>query len=269
MDAVSWLEWWTAERVIALAAVGQLVVLVAAALFARAQVREARELRAEQARPFVVVDFELDRRPLINLVVANLGKTMARNVRITVDPPLRSTVYDSFGSPIGKLKLFTEVVPSLAPGKRIVLLFDSVPQRTEAGLPDSYQVRLSYEWDGGRPIVDTQRLDLDLYRHQRLVWQPYPCVGFAGLDEMTASRAAGEEGESPPRHAPLDDWRSGRSGPQPGTGPPPRGRTKPSVRESRDDVGGGSGGGLSSEPGPAIEVAVGRLLVGGGHESTP
>jgi hypothetical protein len=74
---VSWLEWWTAERVIALAAVGQLVVLVAAALFARAQVREARELRAEQARPFVVVDFELDRRPLINLVVANLGKTMA------------------------------------------------------------------------------------------------------------------------------------------------------------------------------------------------
>jgi hypothetical protein len=171
VDAVSWLEWWTAERVIALAAVGQLVVLVAAALFARAQVREARELRAEQARPFVVVDFELDRRPLINLVVANLGKTMARNTRITVDPPLRSTVYDSFGSPIGKLKLFTEVVPSLAPGKRIVLLFDSVPQRTEAGLPDSYQVRLSYEWDGGRPIVDTQRLDLDLYRHQRLVWQ--------------------------------------------------------------------------------------------------
>jgi hypothetical protein len=171
VDAAGWLEWWTAGRVVAAATVAQLVVVGWAALYARAQVREARELRAEQARPFVVVDFELERRPLMNLVVANLGRTMARNVRIDVDPPLRSTAYESLGFPIGKLKLFTEVVPSLAPGKRIVLLFDSVPQRTEAGLPDSYQVRLSYEWDGGRPIVDTQRLDLDLYRHQRLVWQ--------------------------------------------------------------------------------------------------
>ena len=117
------------------------------------------------------------------------------------------------------------------------------------------------------PIND-RRPPADSWNAHSGMLRPYPCVGFAGLDEMTASRAAGEEGESPPRHAPLDDWRSGRSGPRPGTGTPPRGRTKPSVRESRDDVGGGSGGGLSSEPGPAIEVAVGRLLVGG-QESTP
>jgi transcriptional regulator of nitric oxide reductase len=42
MVAAGWLEWWTAERVVALATTGQLLVLVAAALYARAQVQEAR-----------------------------------------------------------------------------------------------------------------------------------------------------------------------------------------------------------------------------------
>jgi hypothetical protein len=167
---LEWLEWWTAGRVVAAAAVAQLVVVGWAALYARGQVREARTLREEQARPFVVVDVEPERRPFMNLVVANLGRTMARNVRIEIDPPLQSTVYDSGGFGIARMKLFTEPIPSLAPGKRMVMLFDSLPARIEAGLPDSYEVRLSYEWDGG-PIVDTQRLDLDLYRHQRLIWR--------------------------------------------------------------------------------------------------
>jgi hypothetical protein len=86
MVAAGWLEWWTVERVVALATTGQLLVLVAAALYARAQVREARELRRDEARPYVVVDLEPDRPPFMNLVVANLGRTMARNVRIETDP---------------------------------------------------------------------------------------------------------------------------------------------------------------------------------------
>jgi hypothetical protein len=125
--AVAWWTagWWTAERLTAAAIVGQLVVfagqlavLVAAAWYAsnqvkgiRDQVDEARELRESQARqaqelreaerelrkdetrPYVVVDFERDRAPLVNLVVANTGRTMARNVRIEVEPPFDSSVY--------------------------------------------------------------------------------------------------------------------------------------------------------------------------------
>ena len=167
MVAVSWLEWWTTERVVALATGGQLVVLLFAVVYARRQVREARELREEQARPFVVVDFEPDRVPFMNLAVANLGRTMARNVRIEADPPLQSTVYDSGEFPLADLKLFTESIPSLAPGKRIVLLFDQMIDRAKAGLPESYQMRLTYEWDGGEPLSDELRLDLDLYRPLR------------------------------------------------------------------------------------------------------
>jgi len=53
------LAWPSAERVVGLGAIGQLVVLVVAALYARSHVREARELREDQARPFVVLDFEI------------------------------------------------------------------------------------------------------------------------------------------------------------------------------------------------------------------
>lgn len=169
MVAAGWLEWWTVERVVALATTGQLLVLVAAALYARAQVREARELRRDEARPYVVVDLEPDRPPFMNLVVANLGRTMARNVRIETDPPLDSSVYRSGPVELAKLRLFSEGIPSLAPGKRIVLLFDQMAHRAEADLPETYRVRLTYDWDGGDPIREELRLDLDLYRPLRRI----------------------------------------------------------------------------------------------------
>jgi hypothetical protein len=167
---LDWLvDWVSAERVVALATMGQLVVLIVAALYARAQVREARELRKDEARPYVVVDFEPDWVPFVNLVVANLGRTMARNVRIEVDPPFDSSVYRSGPVPLARFKLFSEGIPSLAPGKRIVLLFDQMYDRAELELPDSYRVRLAYEWDGGEPLREELRLDLDLYRPLRRV----------------------------------------------------------------------------------------------------
>jgi hypothetical protein len=84
---VSWLSvgWLSAERLVAAAAIGQLAVLILAARYARNQVAEARRLREAgqqlqeaEARPYVIVDFELgDRPPFIYLVVTNLGRTMA------------------------------------------------------------------------------------------------------------------------------------------------------------------------------------------------
>ncbi len=94
---------------------------------------------------------------------------MARNVRIQVDPPFQSTLDSSAPVPVGKLKLFTESIPSLAPGKRHVTLFDTMIDRKDSDLPGSYRVHLMYEWDGGEPITDEQRLDLDLYRFRMSV----------------------------------------------------------------------------------------------------
>ena len=145
MAAVDWLEWWTAGRVVGAAAEAQLVVVGWAALYARGQVREARTLREEQARPFVMVDLERWDQPFVNLVVANLGKTMARNVRISFDPPLESSFDKKAPVPIGQLKLFTAPIPSLAPGKRFIVEGAPFPQGgTAPGLAPSLP------WIGGQ-----------------------------------------------------------------------------------------------------------------------
>src|SRR5687767_13370 len=76
------------------------LVLLAAALVAWRQVNEARRLREDQARPFVVIDFDAWGGTITELKIANLGTTLARNVRFEFTPPLSST-FDN--TPRGKL----------------------------------------------------------------------------------------------------------------------------------------------------------------------
>ena len=68
----------------------QLVVVVAAAIFAWSQLTEARRLREDQTRPFVIVDLDTQIRPFFDLVVKNIGTTMARDVEIRFEPELQS-----------------------------------------------------------------------------------------------------------------------------------------------------------------------------------
>lgn len=145
--SLEWLpvEWLSAERLVAAAALGQLAVLIFAARYARNQVEEARRLREAgqqlqeaEARPYVMLDFELgDRPPFINLVVANLGKTMARNVRIEVDPSFESSLDAKVPVPVGKLKLFTEGIPIPSAGQA-----DRAPFRGFASAPEGAADRL-------------------------------------------------------------------------------------------------------------------------------
>jgi hypothetical protein len=62
-----------------------LVVLVVAAVAAFRQVREAVRTREEESRPYVVVDFET-KKGMFFLVVTNIGRTMARDVRFSFNP---------------------------------------------------------------------------------------------------------------------------------------------------------------------------------------
>jgi hypothetical protein len=46
---------------------------------------------------------------------------------------------------------------------------DQMINREKLDLPLTYRVRLTYEWDGGDPLRDELRLDLDLYRPLRRI----------------------------------------------------------------------------------------------------
>jgi len=133
----------TAASVAALAQVATAVVAVAAVIFAWRQVTEARRTREAQAQPFVVVDIEPGRAWMnwLTLVVENVGKTLAKDVRITFDPPLTTTVKDN---DLTKSVLLREGIAVLPPGRRIETLFDLSHDRLEQGLPMSYEVSVSF-----------------------------------------------------------------------------------------------------------------------------
>jgi hypothetical protein len=140
------------------------LVLVVAAILAWIQAREARKLREERARPFVVVDFVLW-NIIIELKIENIGATMARDVRFKFTPPLQSTFDTEAGhTPLREASVFQDGIRSLPPGKEIVMLFDRGPTRTEQGLPDAYEVEVSFTDALGKRRTDVMTIDLGIYR---------------------------------------------------------------------------------------------------------
>lgn len=139
----------------------QLLVLVAAALFARRQLNEAKKLREEQIRPFVVLDLTSEERPFFYLSVKNIGSTMARDIRFEFDQMPTSTM--GHGD-LERLKMFREGISTLPPGKEIKTLFDSAIQRYPSDLPETYRVTVSYtDPDGERHYREEMDLDFGLY----------------------------------------------------------------------------------------------------------
>ena len=136
---------------------GQLALLVLAAIFGWSQLNEAKELREEQTRPFVVIDLDSTIRPFFDLVVKNIGSTMARDVRVTFDPPARTT---EKGVNLDRLKAFREGISTLPPGKELRTFFDSGPDRNKSDLPDSYEVTVTYQ-DQSRKRSYEETIDLD------------------------------------------------------------------------------------------------------------
>ncbi len=154
---------WTPEDWSALSAGVTAIVAVVAALFAFLQVRQARLLREEQAQPFVVVDFESSAvwQNAIELVIENIGKTVARDVRVTFDPPLESTEQHE-GYDLSKSVLLAEGIPTMPPGKRVAALFDLSHKRYDSGLPMSYVATVNFsDARGKRQDALTYVLDLN------------------------------------------------------------------------------------------------------------
>jgi hypothetical protein len=150
-------DWAAVAAWAACATVGIYIVI---GLFAWRQVHEARKLREEQARPFVIVDFEPDF--LVYLTVENLGRTMARDVIIQFDKPLQTTLQRPHE--LNESPLFREPIPTLPPGKKIRVLFDQFPARLDAGLPLTYDVTLRYRGPTGKKEwKHPYRLDLGMY----------------------------------------------------------------------------------------------------------
>jgi hypothetical protein len=150
-------EAWTA-----IAAWATLGVLALSAAFALAQLWLARSLQKEEAKPSVVVDLDVDKRPhLIFLYFQNLGKTTAYDVRLGFDPPLE--IAHDIDSVV---HFFGRTFPTLPPGKRIESYFDSSIDRLSDDFTGSneYTVTVTYRGRDNIPYTDKYTLDIEVFR---------------------------------------------------------------------------------------------------------
>jgi hypothetical protein len=148
-----------------------LCVALAAAGVAYNQLKLARALREDMARPYVVVDIEPAKGAgpsYMELVIRNIGKTMARNVNFTFDPPLRSTFDDiakaAFNHTIAEYTILNDGIATMPPGREYRMVFEFMPDRLHReDLERRYDVTINFSSDRGEEKPLTQVLDLNLY----------------------------------------------------------------------------------------------------------
>jgi hypothetical protein len=158
---------WTA--IMALLTAGLLATAVLAALYARRQVRlareqseEARKSEREATRPYVIVTIEpsLASRRFFDLVVRNIGQRPALHITITLDPtPVRAQETEGFV--IAKIKMLNEPVAMIAPGQEMRAFYDSHVDRHGRDLPTSHTVSLTYQDSSRHSYTETAVLDID------------------------------------------------------------------------------------------------------------
>lgn len=103
------------------------------------------------------------------LTIENIGVSLAQEVRISVDPPLRRSYESDDGpaTPIMSWHIFANGIATLAPRQRIDLPFDIIRERLkDEKLPDRY--RFTVDAKGPFGPAPTLRYDVDLgvYRHE-------------------------------------------------------------------------------------------------------
>ena len=139
------LAWWTADTVQALAAVGSLAVLLAAALFATLfacrQLNVSSAMRRSEYRPYVVVRFRF-RGILTGFEVVNVGRVGATDVRLTFDPPpVGDSLTAARRNPL-------DAMSNLAPGEMRSVWLGSAPSLVAKGKsgewPMSYSITVEY-----------------------------------------------------------------------------------------------------------------------------
>jgi len=139
--------------------------------------QEMRNARAEENAPFVVVYFKyIHRRSTIYLVVENIGKSVAQNVKMEFDPPLQGSKL--MRPDLESNTLLTDGIYSIVPNYKIPIPFDFLNHYFHENLPLEYRIRVTYYGSGNLPQQEVKYvLDLKPYKYTHFVTEK-------GLDEI-------------------------------------------------------------------------------------
>jgi hypothetical protein len=159
-------EGWKAAEWAAFGQVGTFAVALIAVVFAFVQIKQARKLREEEAQPNVVVYFELNPTSSmhLDLVVRNLGQTVAHDVSFVFKPELEAAMANPYGYAAEDAHFLSEGIPALPPGLEYRMLFESGPERFEReDLPKKYEATVRCLDRRRKPIEERYILDLDTF----------------------------------------------------------------------------------------------------------
>ncbi|MFF4874228.1 hypothetical protein [Streptomyces sp. NPDC000961] len=118
---------------------GQVAAAQEQVVVARQQLEHAEKAHREQNEPYVIVDIQPaggPRRGLLVLIIENIGSTVARNVRITADPPLESALGDEYTTRLHRA--LERTFPMIPPGRRLEYTFDGPMRWENIELPTAY-----------------------------------------------------------------------------------------------------------------------------------
>jgi hypothetical protein len=144
-------------------------ILAVAALFAWNQLAETRELRLAQTRPYVIAFIHPDpiAHTILDLVIANVGKTVARSIKLTFTPALSDASGPAASFPGAHWAAFDSGLPTLAPGQQLSCLWaqSTTVLAEDATAPRQHSVTITYAGDAPaqRDYTDEYVLDVGAF----------------------------------------------------------------------------------------------------------
>ncbi|GAB2606595.1 hypothetical protein GCM10027168_44310 [Streptomyces capparidis] len=156
----------TDQWAVAVAVLAAVIAAWQATIARRSAARQlalAERIHREQNEPYVIVDIQPDPHfGELLLVIENTGPTVARNVRISCDPPLESgwnPVEDEPDLTQVIQQVLARTIPMLPPRRRLTFLLDNRERLRNTELPRVYTFTVTA--DGPAGPVETLEFTVD------------------------------------------------------------------------------------------------------------
>jgi hypothetical protein len=157
---------WNPNAIAAGASCVTAAVALIAALVALQQWRDGRITRREQVQPYVLVFMEVTKASsmYLDLVIKNVGKTIAHDVTFQFDPALVSTFDKIDGTLLRDAPILQTGIRTFPPGTEHRLMFASGPELLESEeIPRRYDVITRFKDTAGEKYKLEYRLDAEIF----------------------------------------------------------------------------------------------------------
>jgi hypothetical protein len=129
--------------------------------------REMQDARDQETAPYVVLYFDIPYGQMyMYLVVKNIGKTTAHNIRFEINPPLAVSWEPLPELPFGQ---DDQVIASLPPNNEIRTIFDETEHYFGQYLPLKYSTKIFYN-GGIRSETRSNEQVIDLSIYSKVSW---------------------------------------------------------------------------------------------------